>query len=144
MSQEIIRNIEKALIKKDIVEFQAGDTVRVKLLIKEGNKERTQSYEGMVIAMKGGGINRTFTVRRVFQGVAIERTFLLNSPKVTEIKVIRQGKARRAKLYYMRKRVGTKATRLKEDTARREETTAKAQQAAAAAQTALASEAVPA
>jgi len=118
MSQNIIRELEKAQLKKNPIDFKVGDTVRVKVLIREGNKERTQSFEGMVIAIKGGGINQTFTVRRVFQGVGIERTFVLNSPKVVEVKAIRKGKASRAKLYYMRNRVGTKAIRLREDTAR--------------------------
>lgn len=110
--------MEAKLLKGKEPEFQVGDTVRVKVLIREGKKERNQAFEGMVISIKGGGINKTFTVRRIFQGVAIERTFTFHSPKVTEVKIIRKGKARRAKLYYMRERVGTKATRLREDTAR--------------------------
>jgi large subunit ribosomal protein L19 len=118
MSQQIIKLVENTVLKKNPPQFQVGDTVKVKVLIREGNKERTQSFEGMVIAIKGGGINKTFTVRRVFQGVAIERTFLVHAPKLVEVKVQRKGKARRAKLYYMRERVGTKATRLKEDSSR--------------------------
>lgn len=120
MNQEIIRDIEASQLKDEsaIPQFQVGDSVRVKVLIREGKKERNQAFEGMVIATKGGGVNSTFTVRRIFQGVAIERTFVLHSPKVTEVKVIRKGKARRAKLYYMRQRVGTKATRLREDSSR--------------------------
>ncbi len=118
MSQEIIRSVEKPQLKAKPCDFQSGDTVRVKVLIREGSKERHQNFEGMVIAIKGGSINKTFTVRRVFQGVAIERTFLFHSPKVIEVKVIRKGKAKRAKLYYMRERVGTKNTRLREDTSR--------------------------
>ncbi len=118
MSQQIIREIEAAHLKKELPVFQTGDLVKVKVLIREGKKERNQAFEGMVIAMKEGGINASFTVRRIFQGVAIERTFLLHSPKVTEVTILRKGKARRSKLYYMRERVGTKKTRLREDTAR--------------------------
>lgn len=118
MSNKIIAELESSLLKEKEPEFQVGDTVRVKVLIREGKKERNQAFEGMVISVKGGGINKTFTVRRIFQGVAIERTFTFHSPKVTEVKVMRKGKTRRAKLYYMRGRVGTKSTRLREDTAR--------------------------
>lgn len=118
MSQEILRSVEASHIKKNLTEFKVGDTVKVKVLIREGGKERSQNFEGMVIAIKGGGINKSFTVRRVFQGVAIERTFMLHSPKVSDIKIERKGKTRRAKLYYMRERVGTKNTRLREDSAR--------------------------
>ncbi len=118
MSQQIIKAIEKSQLRKVPFDFQVGDTVKVKVLIREGAKERHQNFEGMVIAMKGGGINKTFTVRRIFQGVAIERIFLFNSPKVIEVKSLRKGKARRAKLYYMRNLVGTKKTRLREDTSR--------------------------
>jgi len=118
MSNKIIAELESSLLKEKQPEFQVGDTVRVKVLIREGKKERNQAFEGMVISVKGGGINKTFTVRRIFQGVAIERTFTFHSPKVTEVKVMRKGKTRRAKLYYMRGRVGTKSTRLREDTAR--------------------------
>jgi len=118
MSNKIIAELESSLLKEKKPEFQVGDTVRVKVLIREGKKERNQAFEGMVISVKGGGINKTFTVRRIFQGVAIERTFTFHSPKVTEVKVIRKGNTRREKLYYMRGRVGTKSTRLREDTAR--------------------------
>lgn len=118
MSQQIIKAIEKSQLKATQFDFQVGDTVKVKVLIREGTKERHQNFEGMVIAIKGGGVNKTFTVRRIFQGVAIERIFLFNSPKVIEVKSMRKGKARRAKLYYMRKLVGTKKTRLREDTSR--------------------------
>lgn len=118
MSQEILNQVESSQLKQDFADFQVGDTVRVKVLIREGNKERNQNFEGMVIAIKGGGINKSFTVRRIFQGVGIERTFMVHSPKVVELKVIRKGKTRRAKLYYMRERIGTKKTRLKEDSSR--------------------------
>ena len=118
MSQETLRKIEASQLKTDFAEFQVGDNVCVRVLIREGTKERTQNFEGMVIAIKGGGINKSFTVRRTFQGIAIERTFMVHSPKVVELKVLRKGKARRAKLYYMRNRIGTKSTRLREDSSR--------------------------
>ena len=118
MSKNLITEIENTVLKESAPEFQVGDTVKVTVLIREGNKERNQNFEGMVIATKGGGANATFTVRRIFQGIAIERTFMLHSPKVVDVKVIRKGKTRRAKLYYMRERIGTKSTRLKEDSSR--------------------------
>jgi large subunit ribosomal protein L19 len=90
-----------------------GDTVKVGVIIQEGGKERTQPYEGVVIARRNGGINETITVRRIFQGVGVERVFLLHSPRIESIKVVRRGKVRRAKLYYLRDRVG-KATRIKQ------------------------------
>ncbi|MFB2980950.1 50S ribosomal protein L19 [Microseira sp. BLCC-F43] len=112
-AQEIIRSIEAEQLKKDLPEIYVGDTVKVGVLIQEGNKERVQPYEGVVIAMRNGGINETITVRRVFQGVGVERVFLLHSPRIASIKVLRRAKVRRAKLYYLRARVG-KATRLKQ------------------------------
>ena len=112
-AQEIIRSIEAEQLKADLPKIYVGDTVKVGVLIQEGNKERTQPYEGVVIAKRNGGINETITVRRVFQGVGVERVFLLHSPRIANIKVIRRGKVRRAKLYYLRDRVG-KATRLKQ------------------------------
>lgn len=118
MSQEILKEVESSYLKSKVTDFKVGDTVKVKVLIREGNKERNQTFEGMVIAVQNGGINRTFTVRRIFQGVAIERTFLIHSPKVVEVKIVRKGKTRRAKLYYMRERIGTKSTRLREDSSR--------------------------
>ena len=117
---EIIRSIETAEINrvkvelsKVLPEIYVGDTVRVGVKIKEGNKERVQPYEGTVIAMRNGGINETITVRRVFQGVGVERVFLIHSPRIATIQVMRRGKVRRAKLYYLRDRVG-KATRVKQ------------------------------
>ncbi|MEG3904105.1 50S ribosomal protein L19 [Microcoleus sp. B4-C5] len=117
---EIIRSIETAEIdrvkqelSKVLPEIYVGDTVRVGVRIKEGNKERVQPYEGTVIAMRNGGINETITVRRVFQGVGVERVFLIHSPRIATIQVMRRGKVRRAKLYYLRDRVG-KATRVKQ------------------------------
>ena len=112
-AQIIIREIESEFLKSDLPTLYVGDTVRVGVAIQEGGKERIQPYEGTIIAMRNGGINETITVRRVFQGVGVERVFLLHSPLVSSIKVIRRGKVRRAKLYYLRDRVG-KATRIKE------------------------------
>ncbi|MEG3878318.1 50S ribosomal protein L19 [Microcoleus sp. herbarium7] len=117
---EIIRSIEteeinrvKVELSKVLPEIYVGDTVRVGVRIKEGTKERVQPYEGTVIAMRNGGINETITVRRVFQGVGVERVFLIHSPRIATIQVMRRGKVRRAKLYYLRDRVG-KATRVKQ------------------------------
>lgn len=112
-AQEIIASIEAEQLKDDLPVIHVGDTVRVGVRIREGGKERVQPYEGTVIAMRNGGSNETITVRRIFQGVGVERVFLLHSPRVADIKVLRRGKARRAKLYYLRDRVG-KATRLKQ------------------------------
>ncbi len=112
-AQEIIRSIEQEQLKSDLPVIYVGDTVRVGVKIQEGNKERIQPYEGTVIAMRNGGINETITVRRIFQGVGVERVFLIHSPRIDSIKIIRRGKTRRAKLYYLRNRVG-KATRIKQ------------------------------
>ena len=112
-AQEIIRSIEAEQLKSNLPAIYVGDTVRVGVVIQEGNKERTQPYEGVVIAKRNGGINETITVRRIFQGIGVERVFLLNSPRIESIKVLRRGKVRRAKLYYLRARVG-KATRVKQ------------------------------
>lgn len=112
-AQEIIRSIEAEQLKQDLPTVNIGDTVRVGVRIQEGGKERVQPYEGTVIAMQNGGINETMTVRRIFQGVGVERVFLLHSPRVAKIDILRRGKVRRAKLYYLRDRVG-KATRLKQ------------------------------
>ena len=112
-AEAIINSIESEHIKSDLPTIHVGDTVRVGVKIKEGNKERVQPYEGTVIAMRNGGINETITVRKIFQGVGVERVFLLHSPLVDNIKVMRRGKVRRAKLYYLRNRVG-KATRIKQ------------------------------
>lgn len=112
-AQEVIRSVEAEQLKDDLPVIHIGDTVKVGVVIQEGGKERVQPYEGTVIAMRNGGINQTITVRRIFQGVGVERVFLVHSPRVASIKVLRRGKARRAKLYYLRDRVG-KATRLKQ------------------------------
>ncbi|MEQ8535942.1 MAG: 50S ribosomal protein L19 [Coleofasciculus sp. D1-CHI-01] len=112
-AQEVIRSIEAEQLKSDLPTVHVGDTVRVGVRIREGNKERVQPYEGTVIAMRHGGINQTITVRRIFQGVGVERVFMLHSPRIASIKIVRRGKVRRAKLFYLRERVG-KATRVKQ------------------------------
>jgi large subunit ribosomal protein L19 len=112
-AEAIIRSIEAEQIKTDLPIIHVGDTVEVGVLIKEGDKQRIQPYKGTVIAMRNGGINETITVRRVFQGVGVERVFLIHSPIVANIKIERRGKVRRAKLYYLRDRVG-KATRIQQ------------------------------
>ena len=113
MSMEIIRSIEQEQLKADIPSFRPGDTVRVDVKVVEGNRERIQAFEGVVIKRRGGGLSETFTVRRVAYGVAVERCFPIHSPRVDKIAVVRHGKVRRAKLYYMRERFG-KAARIKE------------------------------
>ncbi|MBI2995977.1 MAG: 50S ribosomal protein L19 [Candidatus Melainabacteria bacterium] len=109
----LIKEISLKALKKDLPKIQVGDTVKVTVVIKEGSKERNQNYEGVILKMKGVGINKTFTVRRVFQGVGVERVFFLNSPKIVQVKIIRRGKTRRAKLYFLRERTG-KSTKLRE------------------------------
>ena len=110
---EIIKTFEDSQLIKELPEIYVGDTVRVGVRISEGNKERVQPYEGVVIAKRHGGIHQTITVRRIFQGIGVERIFLVHSPQVASIKVERRGKVRRAKLFYLRERVG-KATRVKQ------------------------------
>jgi large subunit ribosomal protein L19 len=112
-AQDLIRAFEAEQLKSDLPEIYVGDTVKVGVRIREGNKERVQPYEGVVIAKRHGGLNATITVRRIFQGVGVERVFMLHSPQVASIKVERRGKVRRAKLFYLRDRVG-KATRVKQ------------------------------
>ena len=112
-AEQIIKDIESEYIKKDLPTIHVGDTVRVGVRIKEGGKERVQPYEGTVIGMRNGGINETITVRKIFQGVGVERVFLIHSPRIADIKIMRRGKVRRAKLYYLRDRVG-KATRIRQ------------------------------
>ncbi len=109
----IIAEIEKEYIKSDVPEFDVGDTVRVSVKVKEGNRERVQAFEGIVIAKKNGSVRESFTVRRVSFGIGIERTFPLHSPRLTSIEVIKHGKVRRAKLYYLRNLSG-KAAKIKE------------------------------
>ena len=110
---KLIDEFENAQLKKELPEIYVGDTVKVGVKITEGNKERVQPYEGVVIAKRHGGINKTITVRRIFQGIGVERVFMLHSPQVASLKVERRGKVRRAKLFYLRDRVG-KATRVKQ------------------------------
>jgi large subunit ribosomal protein L19 len=110
----IINGIESKIMKKDITEFNVGDTVRVFSKIIEGDKERLQAFEGTVIKKRGGSHREVFTVRKIVLGVGVEKTFPIHSPKVDKIKVIKSGKTRRAKLYYLRKRVGSKAIRIDE------------------------------
>ena len=110
---DAVKYIASSGLKAEIPEFSVGDTVRVHVKIKEGERERIQAFEGTVIARKHGGISETFTVRRVSYGVGVEKTFPLHSPKVAKVEVIRRGKVRRAKLYYVRDRVG-KAAKVKE------------------------------
>ena len=109
----LIEEFESEQLKKQLPEIYVGDTVKVGVKITEGNKERVQPYEGVVIAKRHGGINQTITVRRIFQGIGVERVFMLHSPQVATLKVERRGKVRRAKLFYLRDRVG-KATRVKQ------------------------------
>lgn len=110
---EIIKNIEAAQLRTDIAEFHVGDTVRVHGKIKEGNRERIQVFEGVVLKRQGGGNRETFTVRKNSNGVGVEKTWPLHSPNVEKIEVVRRGKVRRAKLNYLRQRVG-KAAKVKE------------------------------
>ena len=110
---EIIRSIEKAQLRTDLPKFNIGDTVRVFVKVVEGSRERLQAFEGTVMAKRNGGIRETFTVRRVSYGIGVERTFPLHSPRVDHIEVIRRGKVRRAKLYYLRSLQG-KAAKIKE------------------------------
>ena len=110
---EIIKKIEAEQLKESVDEFNVGDTVRVHQRIKEGNRQRIQVFEGVVIKKQNGGLNETFTVRRISYGVGVEKTFLMHSPLVEKVEVIRVGDVNRAKLYYLRDRVG-KAAKTKE------------------------------
>ena len=110
---DIIKNIEAAQLKAEVPEFRVGDTVRVHALIKEGNRERIQIFEGTVLKRQGGSTRETFTVRKSSNGVGVEKTWPVHSPHVVKVEVIRQGKVRRAKLNYLRDRVG-KAAKVKE------------------------------
>ena len=112
-SSNLINEFENEQLKKQLPEIYVGDTVKVGVKITEGNKERIQPYEGVVIAKRHGGLHQTITVRRIFQGIGVERVFMLHSPQVASLKVERRGKVRRAKLFYLRDRVG-KATRVKQ------------------------------
>lgn len=110
---DFIKSIEAEQLKQDVPAFRVGDNVKVHYRIKEGTRERIQLFEGTVIKRQGGSVNETFTVRRLSSGVGVERTFLLHSPRVEKLEVTRQGKVRRAKLFYLRDRVG-KAAKVRE------------------------------
>lgn len=110
----IIDQIEKEQLRNDITSFNIGDTVRVMYKVKEGDKERIQAYEGVVIGKKGSSIRETFTVRRISFGIGVERTFPMHSPRIDKVVVIRKGKVKRAKIYYIRNLSG-KAAKVKED-----------------------------
>ena len=106
---DIIKSIEHEQLKNKIPELKVGNTVRVHVRIKEGNKERIQVFEGIIIKVQGGGVNKTFRVRKISYGVGVEKTFLVHSPLVEKVELVRVGKARRAKLFYLRDRVGKAA-----------------------------------
>ena len=110
---DVLSSVVQDYLKTDIPAFNVGDTVKVHVKIKEGNRERIQVFEGTIIKVQHGGIQKTFTVRRLSYGIGVERTFPVNSPKIAKIEVVRKGKVRRAKLYYLRDRVG-KAAKVKE------------------------------
>ncbi|MDR1205575.1 MAG: 50S ribosomal protein L19 [Peptococcaceae bacterium] len=110
---DLIRSIEAEQLREDVPDFRPGDTVRVHVRVVEGAKERVQPYEGVVIQRRGGGLSETFTVRRVAYGVGVERCFPVHMPRIQKIEVVRKGKVRRAKLFYLRKLSG-KAARIKE------------------------------
>ncbi len=112
-AQAIIRSLEAEYLKPELPQVEIGDIVKVGVVIQEGGKERVQPYEGVVIARRGAGVNLSITVRKTFQGVGVERVFLLHSPRIANIQILRRSVVRRAKLYYLRQRVG-KATRLKQ------------------------------
>ena len=113
-TMDLIKAVENQQMRKDLTPFNVGDTIRVHYKVIEGDRERIQPFEGIVIKKSGSGLKETFTVRRVSYGVGVERTFPLHSPRIEKIEVIRKGKVRRAKLYYLRKRVGKAATKIKE------------------------------
>lgn len=113
MSQQLLNEITKEYMKEDIPRFRAGDNVKVSIRIKEGERERIQVFEGLVISRRGSGINETFTVRKISYGVGVERIFPLHSPFIEKIEVVRRGKVRRAKLYYIR-HLSAKKARIKE------------------------------
>ena len=113
MNKGIIASIEKEYMQSEIPTFEVGDTVKVFVKVVEGSRERLQAFDGVVIAKKNGGVRESFTVRRISYGVGVERTFPLHSPRIAKIEVVKHGKVRRAKLYYLRKLSG-KAAKIKE------------------------------
>jgi len=110
---DLVKDLTKDLIRTDLPELEVGSTVKVHVKVKEGNRERIQIFEGTIIKIQHGGIQKTFTVRRLSYGIGVERTFPVNSPKIAKIEVVRKGKVRRARLYYLRDRVG-KAAKVRE------------------------------
>ena len=110
---DLVKDLTKDLIRTDLPELEVGSTVKVHVKVKEGNRERIQVFEGSIIKIQHGGIQKSFTVRRLSYGIGVERTFPVNSPKIAKIEVVRKGKVRRARLYYLRDRVG-KAAKVKE------------------------------
>jgi large subunit ribosomal protein L19 len=110
---DMIKQVEQQQLKKDIPDFGPGDTVKVHVLVKEGDKERSQIFEGVVIGRKGSGTNETFTVRKISSGISVERIFPLHSPQISKIQRVRRGRVRRSKLYYLRELKG-KSARIKE------------------------------
>lgn len=116
MMHHLIQEITKEQLRTDLPDFRPGDTVRVHVKVVEGNRERIQVFEGVVIKRRGAGISETFTVRKVSYGVGVERTFPVHTPKIAKLEIVRRGKVRRAKLYYLRELRG-KAARIKEKTA---------------------------
>ena len=114
---DLVSAVEEQQKKESIPDFGPGDTVRVSVKVVEGNRERIQTLEGVVMRRRGKGVNETFTIRRTPMGLGVERTFMVHSPRVEKIEVVRRGKVRRAQLYYLRERVG-KAARIKEKRAR--------------------------
>ncbi|KRQ86964.1 50S ribosomal protein L19 [Caloramator mitchellensis] len=111
---DLIRAIEAEQLRNDLPSFNVGDTIKVHVKVREGNRERIQVFEGLVLKRQNGGVRETFTVRRISYGVGVERTFPVHSPIIDKIEVVRRGKVRRAKLYYIRKKIGKAATRVKE------------------------------
>lgn len=111
--QDIIRSIEQEHMRNDLPDFKPGDTVKVHVKVVEGNRERIQVFEGTVLKIRGEGLSRTFTVRRITYGVAVERTFPIHSPRIAKVEITRRGKVRRARLFYLRGLTGKKA-RVKE------------------------------
>ena len=110
---DLVKILSEQYMKKELPEMNVGDTVRIMVRVKEGNRERTQAFEGTIIAKKHGGINETITVRRISYGVGCEKVFPVHSPSIVSVETVRRGKVRRAKLYYLRERVG-KSAKVKE------------------------------
>ena len=110
---DVIRKIEQEQLKEDVADFNVGDTVKVHTLVREGSKERVQIFAGVVIAKRGSGVNQAFTVRKISYGEGVERVFPVHSPRVAKVEVTARGKVRRAKLHYLRKRVGKRALQVK-------------------------------